>query len=156
MTDEINLNNQENLNPIIPKYKPLPTTNDLFKDKKEEEIKKWNEKKEVKEKNIEAIDKDKFDKIKKNKLTLLNVLAIVGIISLICLIGISILYGYTLYKDKTMISPTNLFCSNVSLKCETQNCVNTCNKECPACIVSLNSTCNFPDRISIKYENKTN
>lgn len=141
--EEFNLNDPNNLNPVItPVFKPLPQSSvEEMEVNKEEKIKRWNEKPEVKNNNIEAIDKNKFEKIGKKKLELFKILAPFGILSLVVIAIVAGIYGWTIYKDGTLLSPVNMVCGN--LTCEKQECTFPNIPECAEhpCVNNCNLSC---------------
>jgi len=122
MTEEFNLNNPNNLNPIIPN--PWPGIINKNLPKKEKLIEDWNKKPEVKKENIEAIDKEKYHKIEKRKLKLLEVVAVIGVLAILIIAGC---VGYSVYVDGSIVP--KIF-SNVT--CEGQ-IVNVDKGICPSC-----------------------
>ena len=138
--EEFNLNDPRNLNPDIRSLKDV-----------ESRIEEWNNKPEVKENNIEAIDKNKYEKISKPSLNIMKIMAFFGVIALLIIAGYFAIAGWTLYNDGTFINPVNLVCGNVTLNCEPQSCVNECKKDCPACVCE----CDFPNEINVNIKNGT-
>jgi len=140
MVDEYNLNNATNLNQKV--YKPLPKQ--LIQEKLKK-IKEWNEIPEIKEKNIEAIDKDKFKKVGKIKFNFLKILACLGVLALL-IVAFSV--AYSTYENGALFP--GFVCGNDTVICEAQECSNICGD----CV--CNSTCpEFPDKIKFTYENET-
>ena len=124
---------------------------------KENRIDEWNQIPEIKQSNIEAIDKNKFMKIGKVKKQILSLLSVLGIIALIVLIGSAGIYGYTLYNDGTLLNkPIEIICGNTS--CEAQ-IVNIDKGICPPCpenhCPNCSNICNFPTELEIKLVNGT-
>ena len=148
MIDEINLNS--GINPQIPaEYKPLPTTEtpEVKKvDIVEKQIEEWNKKPEVVKAGVKA------DKVW--KWNFWQTLGIMGILSILIIAIVAGIYGYILWKDKTMISPINLVCGNTTINvdkgvCPSDNNTNTntcgnciCNMTLPSPSYQINLHCN--------------
>jgi len=107
----MNLNDRNNLNPTI--------------DEKEKVINEWNNKPEIKQNQIEAIDKTKYKKIRNSELKVMHVLGMFGVLALL-IIACSV--GYSVYVSGSLVPK---FLTNMT--CESQSCINECNKDCPSC-----------------------
>jgi len=154
MKDEFNLNDKNNLNPDVPKFKPLPTEVPIETKgsiTKEEQINHWNNKPEIKNNKIKAIDTEVYDEIKKGNHKLIKFLSVIGIIALLVIAGSVGMFAYLAYTDGTLLEkPLELVCGDNT--CGENNCVNECNKICG------NVTCGdciFPEELVISYKNET-
>lgn len=155
--ENINLNDPNNLNPVVrsQEYKPLPKETPIemrgSKITKEEQINQWNEKPEIKNNKIKAIDTENYKEIKKGSLKLKNVLAFFGIVALLVIAAAVGTLAYIAYTDGTFLEePLEIICGENT--CGEQSCVNTCNKICG------NITCGdciFPEELVISYKNET-
>lgn len=131
-------NNEGNLiddpwNPEIEKFKSLTD------EQREKLVNDYNKKPEVNKNDFKLIDEKEDTPVNKTRLKWLNLLSIFGIIALIIFSIAGGIYAYTIYKDKTLLSPVaNMICGNVNLTCEKTEC----NIEIPSCDCPINN-CNI-------------
>ena len=121
----MNLNDRNNLNPTI--------------DEKEKVISEWNNKPEIKQNGIEAIDKTKYKKIRNSELKVMHVLGMFGVLALL-IIACSV--GYSVYVSGSLVPKflTNMTCEAPIINLDKGICPSTtcdcpeipdCN--CPVC-----------------------
>lgn len=111
-----------------PSFNSKPQIPIFSKEKKAEEIKNWNEKPVIKENNIKAVDANGYSWLK--------TLAFIGIIALIIIaVGVGT-WGYTIWKDGTLVP--NFICPNQSITISDQGCSNT--QKCGDCNPQINIT----------------
>jgi len=126
------------------KFKPKKEEKEKYEKDRELHITYINE--QYQKHNLELIKKEDLKKLKRKKY-------FSGFMTgIFILIGLSLIAGslfYASYYDKFK---SEIICGNSSLKCETQSCINNCDKECPDCSCG---DCNFPDNIEINLVNET-
>jgi hypothetical protein len=134
------------------KKESFPVKDDSEEERKRQRISSWNNKPEVKESGIEAIDKDNTLPVPKRKFQLMKILTIVGIVSLIGILLIGAVFAYLAWDGK-LKDATSLVCGNTNvtvvpaeINLQPTNCgdCNCPNLSCPA------------DNIRLYCRNETN
>ena len=156
----LDLNRKDNLNPnltrikegIIDESQPQQIDNSegrenyfpngtpkYSKKEKKKYIEEWNNKPEIKNNNIQAIDIDKGIPIRKTKQGFIKFFTLTGIIALLIIAGALGTFAYLAWQDGTLLeNPAKLICGNTTvqfdegtIKCEATSCVCEPNVSCP-------------------------
>lgn len=110
-------------------------------EKKRKAIENWNERPEIKDNKIKAIDSNKEKSISNGKYKLLNIFAGIGVFALLIIAGAFGIMGYTIYKDGSLRSSVTQICGGINVtlaptECPSLTCPDIPETSCPTCQVN--------------------